>query len=239
MKALRFLIFFATLLLPAMATTAQIPGFAKKLINQGSPGFSEKEAGDAIREALQKGITSTVSLVSRTDGYFGNAEIKIPFPGEVRDIESRLRSVGMGNLADEVVLTMNRAAEDAAKEALPIFTSAITGMTLSDAIGIVRGPENAATQYLSRTTTSQLKDAFLPVVRRSLEKVNATRAWEAAVTAYNQIPFVKKQNTNLPDYVTGKAIDGMFTMVAKEELKIRKDPAGRTTDLLKKVFGNR
>jgi len=239
MRTFRILFFFAALLLPAMALNAQIPGFAKKLINQGTPGFTEKEAGDAIREALQKGITSTVALVSKTDGYFGNPEIKIPFPQEARDIESRLRSVGLGNLADEVILTMNRAAEDAAKEALPIFTSAITGMTLSDAIGIVQGTDNAATQYLSRTTTPQLKEAFLPVIRKSLARVNATKAWEAAVTAYNKIPFVKKENSDLPDYVTGKSIDGMFTMIAKEELKIRKDPAGRTTDLLRKVFGNR
>jgi len=233
----RIIILSALFCLATTVLQAQLPDIASKLLGGGSAGFTEQEAANGIREALQKGINTGVALVSKTDGYFGNPEIKIPFPPEVIKIEKTLNTMGLGNFTEEVVLTMNRAAEEAAKEALPIFTAAIRKMNLNDAIGIVKGPDNAATQYLSKTSTQQLQEAFKPVIQRALNHVNATQAWEAAVNAYNQIPFVSRQETNLTDYVMGKAIDGLFTMIAKEELKIRRDPAGRTTDLLKKVFG--
>jgi len=138
---------------------------------------------------------------------------------------------------DEVVLSINRAAEIAANEARPIFISAITGMTITDAINIVRGADNAATMYLQKTTSVQLNEAFHPIIASSLEKVDATRYWDDVVNTYNMIPFVKKMDPDLARYVTGKAIEGLFIMIAKEELKIRKDPLARTTELLKKVFG--
>jgi hypothetical protein len=138
---------------------------------------------------------------------------------------------------DEVILTLNRAAEDAAKSAQSIFISAITGMNISDALQIVRGNNNAATQYLAKTTTPELKAKFSPVIKSSLDKVDATRLWAELITAYNQIPFVTRQNPDLTGYVTDKAISGLFTMIAKEELKIRQNPVARTTELLKKVFG--
>lgn len=143
----------------------------------------------------------------------------------------------MGSHVDEVILSLNRAAEDAAKSAEPIFVSAIKKMTVSDAIQIVKGQNDAATRYLAKTTTPELKAAFSPVIKASLDKVDATRLWEDLIKAYNQIPFVTKQNPNLTEYVTDKAISGLFVMIAKEELKIRQNPAARTTELLKKVFG--
>ena len=144
----------------------------------------------------------------------------------------------MGSKVDEVVLAINRAAEDAAKSAQPIFVSAITGMNISDALQIVRGKNDAATRYLAKTTTPELRAKFSPVIKSSLDKVDATRLWAELITLYNQIPFVTRQNPDLTAYVTDQAISGLFTMIAKEELKIRQDPVARTTELLKKVFGN-
>jgi len=176
-------------------------------------------------------------LVSKLNGFFANPAIRIPFPESAQTIESKLRALGFGSQVDEVILTINRAAEDAAKSAQPIFVSAITGMNISDAIQIVKGPNNAATQYLARTTTPELKAKFTPVIKASLDKVDATRLWTDLINTYNQIPFVARQNPDLTAYVTEKAIGGLFTMIAKEELKIRQDPVARTTELLKKVFG--
>jgi hypothetical protein len=221
----------------AFSVKAQILQDAMKVIDQGKGGLTEKDAADGIREALVKGTGQSVAFVSKTDGYFLNPEIKIPFPENAKNIESKLRAIGLGSKVDEMVSTINHAAEDAAKSAEPIFVSAIKGMNISDAIQIIRGKNDAATQYLSKTTTPDLKAKFNPVIKSSLEKVDATRMWSELINAYNQIPFVAKQNPDLPAYVTDKAINGLFKMIAKEELKIRQNPAARTTDLLKKVFG--
>jgi hypothetical protein len=216
---------------------AQFLDNAIKIIDQGKGGLTEKDAVDGIKEALVKGTGESVSVVSKLNGYFSNPEIKIPFPPEAREIESKLRAIGLGSKIDEVTLTINRAAEDAAKSAGSIFVAAIKNMTVSDAIQIVKGQNDAATRYLSKTTTPELKARFSPVIKTSLDKVDATRLWEDLIKAYNQIPFVTKQNPNLTEYVTDKAISGLFVMIAKEELKIRQNPAARTTELLKKVFG--
>lgn len=219
-------------------SNAQYLKNAKKLIESGSSsGFTENEAGEGIKEALIKGTGEGVNLVSVIDGYFGNSEIKIPFPTDAKVVESKLRAVGMGDQVDKAILSINRAAEDAAKEAKPIFVAAIKGLSISDAIGIVTGEDNAATQYLRNTTSGELKIKFEPVIKTSLDKVDATKYWTDLITAYNKIPMVKKMNPDLTDYVTDKAILGLFVMIAKEELKIRKDPMARTTELLKKVFG--
>jgi hypothetical protein len=221
----------------SFGSQAQFLQDAMKIIDQGKGGLTEKDAVDGIKEALVKGTGESVALVSKLDGYFLNPEIKIPFPENARTIESKLRAIGLGNKVDEVILTLNRAAEDAAKSAQSIFISAITGMNISDALQIVRGNNNAATQYLAKTTTPELKAKFSPVIKSSLDKVDATRLWAELITAYNQIPFVTRQNPDLTGYVTDKAISGLFTMIAKEELKIRQNPVARTTELLKKVFG--
>jgi hypothetical protein len=217
---------------------AQFLKDAKKLLNSGSKSFTEKDAADAIKEALENGTNQSVKLVSVADGYWGNPEIKIPFPAEAKEMESKLRAVGMGKKVDEFNLSMNRAAEKAGNEAKPVFIAAIKGMTVKDAINIVRGENNAATMYLKNTTSPELIQKFQPIIKSALDNVSATKYWSDLVSAYNKIPFVKKMNPDLPGYVTGKAIDGLFVMIAKEEIKIRKDPMARTSELLKKVFGN-
>jgi hypothetical protein len=222
----------------SLGSRSQFIQDAVKIVNQGKGGLTEKDAVDGIKEALVKGTGESVSFVSKLNGYFSNPEIKIPFPPEAREIESKLRAIGMGSKIDEVILSLNRAAEDAAKSAQPIFVSAIKNMTVSDGIQIVKGPNDAATKYLAKTTTPELKAKFSPVIKASLDKVDATRLWEEVIKSYNQIPFVTKQNPNLTEYVTDKAITGLFVMIAKEELKIRQNPVARTTELLKKVFGN-
>ncbi|MCX6252397.1 MAG: DUF4197 domain-containing protein [Bacteroidetes bacterium] len=237
MKNHRILLIFIFIGFLSFGSRGQFLDQAKKFIGSGSTGFTEKDAADAIKEALVKGTGESVNVISKVNGYFSNPEIKIPFPENARDIESKLRSIGLGNKVDEFIVTMNHAAEEAAKEAEPIFVSAIKGMTVNDAIQIVKGKNDAATQYLARTTTPALKAKFSPVIKAALDKVDATRLWKELVDAYNQIPFVKRQNPDLTGYVTDKAISGLFVMIAKEELKIRQNPVARTTELLKKVFG--
>jgi len=219
-------------------TDAQFFKDAKKLLNPKGKGLTEKDAADGIKEALVNGTGESVKLVSVLDGYWGNPEIKIPFPPEAKEMESQLRAIGMGRKVDEFNESMNRAAEKAANEAKPIFIAAIKGMTVKDAINIVKGSDNAATIYLKNTTSSELVAKFKPPIKTSLDNVNATRYWSDLITIYNKIPLVKKMNPDLALYVTQKAIDGLFIMIAKEELKIRKDPLARTSELLKKVFGN-
>jgi len=224
--------------LASISSNAQFLKDAKKFLNQNKGGLTEKDAAAGIKEALIKGTEQGVKTVSNLNGYFGNPEIKIPFPPEAKEIESKLRAIGLGDKVDEVVLSINRAAEDAAKEAKPIFVAAIKNMSITDAINIVKGENNAATKYLDKNTSPELNTKFQPPIKSSLDKVEATKHWTEVIDLYNKIPFVKKMNPNLTEYVTKKAIEGLFVMVAKEELKIRKDPVARTTDLLKKVFGN-
>jgi len=239
MRKLILITLIITGLLASFNTNAQFLKDAKKFVEKktGVSGLTEKDAADGIREALVKGTGESVKLVTNIDGYFGNPEIKIPFPPEAKEVESKLRSIGLGKKVDEVILSLNRAAEDAGKEATKIFVDAIKGMSIKDAINIVKGENDAATKYLNRTTSPQLNAKFQPIIKVSLDKVDATKQWEELVKTYNKIPFVKKMNPNLPEYVTGKAIDGLFVMVAKEELKIRQDPMARTSEILKKVFG--
>lgn len=211
--------------------------------NQTTPGsiintITDGDATSAIKEALMKGIQVGVDKVSVTDGFFKNAAIKIPFPTQVRQAESTLRSMGMGSLADNMILSMNRAAEDAAKQAGPIFINSIKQMTVTDAVNIVSNQQpDAATQFLKRTTTESLVASFKPSIKTALDKTLATKYWKDITTYYNKIPLVSPISTDLPDYVTRKAIDGLFYMVAQEEAKIRKDPAGQSTEILRDVFG--
>ncbi len=222
-----------------MNCEAQLIKDLKKMVQPASSGkLTEEEAASGIREALIKGTTTGVETVSKIDGYFKNPEIRIPFPPEAREIEQNLRAVGLGNKVDEAVLSINRAAEDAAVEAKSIFISAIKNLTLRDVFNIVNGEKDAATRYLSKNTSEQLAVQFRPKIETSLDKVDATKYWDDVMTSYNKIPFVKKMNPDLAEYVTEKAIEGLFIMIAREEERIRKDPAARTTELLRKVFGN-
>lgn len=199
--------------------------------------LSDEEVGSGLREALTKGVEKGVDQLSKPDGYFGDLEIKIPLPKEAANVETKLRNMGQGQKVDEAIESINRAAEDAANGAKDIFVSAIKNLTLTDAMSILRGEDNAATKFLDKTTRTALVEKFKPVVKASLEKVGATKNWNAIFTTYNKIPFVEKVDPDLEEYATNKAIDGLFIQIAKEELSIRKNPAARVSDLLKKVFG--
>lgn len=200
--------------------------------------LSTEEVAQGLKEALTNGVSKGSDLVSQVDGYFKNPEIKIPFPPEVKQVESRLRQIGLGDEVDKFVLTLNRGAEDAAKEAKPIFVEAVRQMTIQDAWAILRGEQDAATQYLKKSTSSLLKEKFKPIIQNSLNKVNATKYYGDLVNSYNRIPLVQKVNPDLDEYATEKAIEGLFVMIAKEERNIRENPLARTSELLKKVFGS-
>jgi len=201
-------------------------------------GVSNGEIIQGLKQALEFGVTKGNKTVSKVDGFFKNPLIKIPFPDEAIKVANTLKTIGMGKEVDKVVMSLNRAAEDAAKSATPIFVNAIKKMTITDAMGILKGGSNtAATTYLKKTTSNPLQAAFSPVIKNSLKKVDATKYWTDIMNVYNGLPTTRnKINPDLTEYVTGKAMDGVFQMVAKEEGKIRKDPIARTTNLLKKVF---
>ncbi len=195
------------------------------------------EVGSGLKEALINGITRGSKQASQLDGYFKNPSIKIPFPEDVKRVEDKLRQIGLGKEVDKFVLTLNRGAEQAAKEAAPIFVTAIKSLTIQDAWAILKGEENAATNFLKRTTEAQLKEKFSPIMQTALNSVNATKYYSDVINTYNKIPLVQKANPDLNEYATQKAIDGLFLLVANEEKRIREDPIARTSDLLKKVFG--
>ena len=220
-------------------TTQQI-NTAIKTVNDAlaTDELTSDEVGGGLKEALVKGIGKGVVKASATDGYFGNALLKIPFPKDAKKVENTLRDIGLGKEVDKFVKSLNRGAEDAAKSAKPIFVKAITSMTIQDAFGILKGEKNAATQYLRRTTESDLVKAFTPIIDESLKKVNATKYYGELITRYNKIPLVEKMNPDLTSYATQKAIDGLFVLVEEEEANIRANPIARTTELLKKVFGS-
>ena len=234
-------IIFAVLICAALNSCAQI-NFNKviKDASQTVKGgkLSNEDIINGLKEALSVGSRNSANKASQMDGYYKNPLIRIPFPKEAERMEATLRNMGMSKQVDEFVLTLNRAAEDAAKKAAPIFLDAITHMTITDGINILHGNDDAAMQYLKTNTSVKLKEQFKPVVKTSIESVQVTKYWNPLVTTYNNIPLVQKMNPDLDEYVTQKAIDGLFTLVTQEELKIRKDPAARITDILKKVFGN-
>ncbi len=190
-----------------------------------------------LKEALNVGTNNSVASASKVDGFLKNPSIKILMPSEVKDMETTLRQMGMGPQCDKFIETLNRGAEEASKSAASIVISAVSNMTISDGLKLLNGADNAATQYLKDNTSAQLKIAFTPIVKTALAKVQLTQYWNPLATTYNKLPFVKKVNPNLEDYVTDKTIDGLFKLIANEEYKIRKDPAARISDILKKVFG--
>ncbi len=198
-------------------------------------GLTSEQIGNGLKEALQIGIGKGSDRLSALDGYY-KSPYKILLPEEVQKIEKTLRDIGAGSLVDDAIEKINHAAEDAAKGAKPIFVSAIRQMTFQDAMGILKGDKEAATNYLNQTTYNKLYNEFQPVIQRSLNKRKALDQWEKVVTKYNQIPFIQKQNPKLDDYITNRALDGLFAMVAKEELNIRNNVSARTSDLLRKVF---
>ncbi len=220
---------FSFFVLSACHVSSQLPG---------TGGITEKEAGEGIKEALGQGLLKAVLQLNREDGFFKDAFYKILLPPDAKKIENTLRNLGMGKTVDKAILQINRAAEDAAGSAKPIFLDAIKSMSLSDAIGLVKNGDTSATHFFRVKTTDKLIAAFLPVIKNSLDKLEATKYYGDLISTYNNLPTTfKKLNPDLPGFVTGRATFALFDLVAKEELNIRKNLAARTSDLLRKVFG--
>jgi hypothetical protein len=203
------------------------------------PGIvTESEASEAMRQALDQGVGRGISLLNKQDGFFGNQFYKLLLPPEAQKIENTLRQIGMSGMVDKAILQINRSAEDAVGYARPIFVDAIREMTITDAINIIKGPNNAATQYFRQKTTDRLVAAFTPTIKSSLDKFSATKYYGDVVNTYNGFPTtLNKINPDLPSYVVNKAVDALFDQIGKEEANIRSNPVARTTEILKKVFG--
>lgn len=208
--------------------TSQLP--------QNSGILSNADIANGLKAALNNGIDKQVSKLTSTDGFFRNEMVKILLPEELQKVDKGLRNIGLSSLADEGVKMLNRAAEDAVKEATPIFVDAVKQMTFNDAKNILMGSENAATSYLQNTTSTALYSKFNPVIKNSFSKVGADKVWENIITKYNALPLVQKVNPDLTDYTTNKAMEGVFKMIAVEEKEIRTNLNARTSDVLKRVF---
>ena len=203
------------------------------------PGIDQNAGLDisgGLREALNNGISKQVSKLTAVDGFYKNQAVKILLPEELQKVDKALRTIGLSSLADDGIKMLNRAAEDATKEATPIFVNAVKQMTFTDAKNILMGNESSATTYLQTTTTSPLYAKFNPVIKNSFAKVGADKVWTNIITKYNNIPFVKKVNPDLTDYTTNKALEGVYKMIAVEEKNIRTNLSSRTSTLLQQVF---
>ena len=204
--------------------------------NNGSTGLSNTEITNGLREALNVSTNNATGSASKINGFLNNPLIKIPFPPEVKIVETKARQFGMGSQVDRFVSTMNKAAEEASKQAAPVIINAIKGMTITDGLTILQGGDNAATNFLQNRTSAELTSKFSPIVKAAMNKVELTKFWNPIINAYNRIPGVSRKNPNLEQYVTQKALEGLFKLIAQEETKIRKDPASRVTDILRRVF---
>jgi hypothetical protein len=234
MKKILSLIAISCFILTSCNTYSQLP------FKIGGGGLSEKEAGQGIKEALEQGLVKAVLQLNKEDGFFKDAFYKILLPPDAKKIEKTLRNVGMGNTVDKAILQINRAAEDAAGYAKPIFLDALKSMTLSDAVGLVKNGDTSATHFFRVKTTEKLIAAFLPIIKASLDKMEATKYYGDMVSSYNNFPTTfKKLNPDLPGFVTSMATAALFDLVSKEELNIRHNLAARTSDILKKVFGTK
>lgn len=245
MNSLRILVSASLLLLFAQCDTLNQLANANGTGSSTPSGtatssLSSSEAASGIKQALSQGLDRSIKSLAVQDGFLGNTAVKILMPPEARQVESALRGIGLGSLCDNLIQSLNRAAESAVNEAAPVFVSALSQLTIRDATNILlSGQQDAATEFFKRTTTNELAKRFSPIVEGALGKHNVAQYWSAVVTRYNQIPLVNaKIETDLNKYVTQKAIDGLFYKVAQEELKIRDNLGGaRTTPLLQKVFG--
>lgn len=232
---------------PSQQTQPQKPRktiFGQVLDQVLTPGttsgtLTNSDIATGLREALRVGISNGADQASAVDGYFKNPLLRIAFPPEAQKVAVRLRQLGFNRQVDQFELSLNRAAEDAAKVAKPVFIKAITSMSIGDAVGILRGQDDAATQYLRRTSGQQLVTEFTPIIDSTLQKNNATRLYGNIAGIYNRLPGVQPVNPNLTEYATNKAVDGLFILVAQEEKRIRENPAARVSEILKRVFGSR
>ena len=226
------------ILLFATPASAQFDQILKALGLSQPSGLSDGKISSGLKEALRIGTGNAVKFTGKLDGYFKNQAIKILMPEKLQTMEKTLRTVGLGSRVDEFILSMNRAAERAAPAAKQIFWDAIGEMTFQDAKKILSGNETAATDYFKAKTTSKLTTAFRPIIEKATNEVGVTRQYKELVGRFQSIPFVKAESVDIDQYITTKALDGLFYVVAQEEKKIRTDPAARITDLLKEVFGN-
>ncbi|MCC6599048.1 MAG: DUF4197 domain-containing protein [Crocinitomicaceae bacterium] len=233
---LKTLCYCVLLPLVASCTTQQL-GQINDILQNTTVIPTEAEAAGGLKDALKQGFTNGVKVLNKADGFLGRPDYKIFLPEEAKNMEQRLRDIGMGAEVDRAIASLNRGAEMAVGEALQVFVDAVTQMTIQDALSIATGGDGKATDYLERTTTSVLKQKFQPVIQQSLDKVGALKYWTDLAKIYNKIPFVTPVETDLNTYVTGKATTALFDQVRKEESLIRKDPLSRTTELMKKVFG--
>lgn len=229
----------AIALIPTLISCAELQQVANQLPQTqtgtvGSIGNTDIAAG--LRQALDLGIEKQVSKLTQTDGFYKNNLVKILLPKELQKVDDGLRKIGLGSVADEGLKALNRAAEDAVKEATPIFVDAVKGITFNDAKGILMGSDSAATEYLTAKTQTSLYNKFNPVIKSSFSKVGADKIWSNLISKYNSIPFTDDVNPDLTDYVTNEALKGVFTMIEVEEKEIRTQYSSRTTDLLKNVF---
>ena len=222
-------------LILTMSSCAELQGIAGQLPG-GGYGVSDAEISSGLRQALNFGIDKEVTKLAQENGFFSNELVRIGLPPELQKVDKTLRDVGLDALADEGLKVLNRAAEDAVKEAVPVFVDAVQGITFADARNILLGGNDAATMYLSSRTQSTLYSKFNPIISNSLNKVGATEVWKNIIDRYNNLPITAKVNPDLPDYVTNEALDGVFTMIAVEEQQIRSSIAARTTNLLQRVF---
>jgi len=222
------------------AASAQLKDFLKSIGDAlGGRELSENKIIRGLKEALQIGTSNAVGIISKLDGYYKSPEIRIPLPDSVQKVEKLLRAVGYGSKVDAFELSMNRAAERAAPEAKAMFLNAIKQITFSDAKKILQGRDNEATLYFEDKTRGRLHELFQPIVHLAMSEVGVTRWYQELEAKVRSIPFTESLNLDLDGYVTNKALDGLFFMVAEEERKIRQDPAARITDLLKEVFGGK
>lgn len=204
----------------------------------GVNGLSNAEASGGLKEALTQGVGKAVTSLGAADGFFGNKEVKIPLPSSLKKIEKGMKFMGMGKQSDELILKMNRAAEAAVPEAKTLLVDSIKQMSLADAKAILTGPQDAATQYFKKTTSTQMGEKFLPIVTKATENVKLADSYNKYAEMGRKFGMVKKEDANINQYVTKKALDGVYYMVAQEEAAIRKDPLGQASSLLKKVFGS-
>jgi len=233
MKKLLIPLFAVSLMLSGCAELQQI---ATQLPQGVGSVLTNADIAAGLREALDKGIDTQVTKLTQTDGFYKNQLVKILLPAELQKVDNTLRKVGLGSLADEGLKVLNRAAEDAVKEATPIFVTAVKNITFTDAKNILLGNDEAATNYLKGSTTTQLYSKFNPVIKSSFNKVGADKVWSNIITQYNKVPLVTKVNPDLTDYVTNKALEGVYKMIAVEEKDIRTNLSARTSALLQRVF---
>jgi len=226
-----------------MRSRAAIAGMCAGLVISGAAraltlaDISNQDAAEGLKAALIQGSGRAVSQLSAVDGFLGNDKVRIPLPESMRRVERVMRMVGKGKQADELIASMNRAAEMAVKEATPLLVSAVKGMSMHDAKGILTGGDDAATRYFRRTTSEPLAQRFLPIVKRATARVEVAQQYNHLAGQAAQWGLVRKEDADIDEYVTRKALDGLFIVIAEQERSIRRDPMGAATSTAKRVFG--